>query len=218
MIPITIRILGQQTQRPLLNAASYASGIILTYSSLGLVAAFTGSLFGQFMASPLVNFVLALIMFAFAVTMLGMGNLSFLQNVGGQIGVNQKVFLVLFLMGTGAGLIASPCTGPILAGLLTYIVTLNNKLMSFSLVFTYSVGFALPYFLLGNAAATVSQFKVSGNTQSSIKLAFAAILFALSFYYLRIPFIKAFENYKNSGQLLLLLLYLELLSFYLVYI
>ena len=50
--------------------------------------------------------------------------------------------------------VAAPCTGPILAALLAY-TTKNNAGIgaSASLLFTYSLGFGLPYIALGGAAA-----------------------------------------------------------------
>lgn len=187
MIPITIRLLAGQGEKPIIGASAYAMGIIVTYSALGIFAAMTGSMFGNIMASTAFNLVFAVMMVSLGVTMIGYGNLSFLQNLGNKIGTGKAGPGNAFIMGTGAGLVASPCTGPILAALLAYSATQKDLLQSSLLLVVYSFGFGLPYVFLGSAAARLSQVRVSSKWQVGIKLLFASIMFALAFYYLRVP-------------------------------
>ncbi|MFK7823025.1 MAG: protein-disulfide reductase DsbD family protein [Oligoflexales bacterium] len=187
MIPITIRLLSSQGDKPIIGASAYALGIIVTYSALGIFAAMTGSMFGNLMASASFNLTFAAIMLALGTTMLGYGNLSFLQNIGNRIGTGKAGPANAFIMGTGAGLVASPCTGPILAALLAYSATQKDMLQSSLLLVVYSIGFGLPYVFLGSAAARLSQVRVSPKWQVGIKILFASIMFALAFYYLRVP-------------------------------
>ena len=198
MIPITIRLLSSQGDKPIIGASAYALGIIVTYSALGIFAAMTGSMFGNLMASTAFNLVFAAIMLALGVTMLGYGNLSFLQSIGNRIGTGKAGPVNAFFMGTGAGLVASPCTGPILAALLAYSATQKDMLQSSLLLVVYSIGFGLPYVFLGSAAARLSQVRVSPKWQVGIKLLFASVMFALAFYYLRVPayqVLKVFAAY-----------------------
>ena len=187
MIPITIRLLSGQGDKPIIGASAYAMGIIVTYSALGIFAAMTGSMFGNLMASTGFNLVFAVIMLSLGITMLGYGNLSFLQNIGNRIGTGKASPGNAFIMGTGAGLVASPCTGPILAALLAYSATQEDMLQSSLLLVVYSIGFGLPYVFLGSAAARLSQVRVSPMWQVGIKILFASVMFGLAFYYLRVP-------------------------------
>lgn len=197
MIPITIRLLSQQTRKPLHASFAYAGGIVLIYSVLGLSVAYTGSLFGQYMSNPLINIVLAFIMFFLGFSMLGFGNWTTLTKLGHKIGIDKPSILQAFFMGCGAGLVASPCTGPILASILTYIAAHKDLTKSTLFIFTYSVGFALPYVLLGDLSGNLSKRKVSPKIQNFVKVFFASIMFALSFYYLRIPLYEVFASWKN---------------------
>ena len=195
MIPITLRLLANQGKSPYFNASVYASGIVVTYSSLGIAAAMSGGMFGAMLASPTFNLVFAVVMTTLAVTMLGFGNFSKIQMLGNKMGAGKASLKNTFLMGAGAGLVAAPCTGPILAALLAYTAKNQGSILASSfLLFIYSLGFAIPYVILGGAASQVSQRKVSPKVQVGIKLLFASVMFALGIYYLRVPFYGTFNQ------------------------
>lgn len=196
MIPITIRLLANQTVQPFASAALYAGGIVTTYTSLGVIAALSGALFGNLIAHPAVSITFGAVMFLLGINMLGYGDLSKLQQIGGRIGSSKGGLLNSFLMGAGAGLVASPCTGPILAALLTYTAGRQNTMEAIGLLGVYSVGFALPYVFLGASAAKISKVRVSFQVQIITKLIFASVMFALSLYFLRIPLYGLFTQLK----------------------
>ncbi len=125
--------------------------------------------------------------------MLGFGNLSFLQALGQKFELSKPSLANAFFMGAGAGLVAAPCTGPVLGAVLTYVSSLPNPRFGVLLVVAYSLGFALPYVFLGMASGFLSRRKVSVRLQVAIKLIFSALMFALVFYFLRIP---AYEQFK----------------------
>ncbi|MBM4252937.1 MAG: DUF255 domain-containing protein [Deltaproteobacteria bacterium] len=199
MVPITIRLLARQGHHHYRNASYYAAGIILSYSSLGMVAALSGGLFGSLLASKGFNIAFALVMMVLAVTMLGFGDLSVIQQIGNRLGTGKPSARNTVLMGIGAGLVAAPCTGPILAALLAYTAK-NASSVGFStaLLGTYSLGFALPYVALGAAANKVSKWRVPPLTQLGVKLLFAGVMFGLSFYYLRVPFYDLMKSLHDS--------------------
>lgn len=197
MIPITLRLLAKQGTSPYVGASMYALGIVITYSALGIAASASGGMFGALLASKTFNITFAVLMFALGVTMLGFGNLSKLQMLGSRLGAGKPSARNAMLMGAGAGLVAAPCTGPILAALLAYTAQSGEGMLTSSLLMVvYSLGFALPYVALGGAAAKVSQVKVPPHVQVGTKLLFAAVMFALSFYYLRIPFYSVLATLK----------------------
>jgi thiol:disulfide interchange protein DsbD len=110
-------------------------------------------------------------------------------------------------MGTGAGLVASPCTGPVLAFFLSYSAREASVAGAIGLLFTYSLGFALPYVFLGSFAAKASVIKVHPRIQVGVKTVFAAVMFGLGLYYLRIPFYRVVTDlaaYWRSAALVLL--------------
>lgn len=192
MIPITIRLLSNQGAKPLFGSSMYALGIVVTYTVLGVIAAMSGALFGNLIANPVVSVSFGLVMALLGLSMLGFGDLSKLQQLGGRIGSEKNGPLNAFLMGTGAGLVASPCTGPILAALLTYTAGRSSMLEATALLGIYSIGFALPYVFLGASAAKISKIRVNFRLQIAAKLIFTAVMFGLSLYFLRIPLYGTF--------------------------
>lgn len=193
MIPITVRILSSQGHRPVLSSSMYALGIVASYSVLGIVVAWTGGLFGALLASTTFNLIFAVLFFALAFSMLGFANLAKLQQVGLRFGTRYQSNWNTFVMGAGAGLVAAPCTGPILGALLAFSAKNPNSHVAWQF-FVYSAGFALPYVFLGMSSQKLAKMKVPAAVQNGVKLAFAAIMFALSFYYLRIPFYGAMKS------------------------
>ena len=187
MIPITVRVLSGRGGHGLRNSSLYAAGILVTYTVAGVAAGLSGGLFGSLLANANFNLFFAAVMAVLGMTMLGYGNFSALQNFGMKFGAGKSSMLNVFLMGAGAGLVASPCTGPILAALLTYTTKSASFVQSVSLIATYSLGFSLPYVFLGGAASRISKIKVNYRVQIATKLLFASIMFALALYYLRVP-------------------------------
>lgn len=188
MIPITLRLLSRQGASPYRSAFTYALGIVITYSSLGVAAAFSGAMFGGLLASKGFNLTFAAIMLALSLSMLGFGNFARLQALGSKLGSGKPSFANTLAMGVGAGLVAAPCTGPILAALLAHAARAEQgPAWSILTLVVYSTGFALPYVLLGGAAAKVNRIKIGPSWQVAVKFIFAAVMMALAFYYLRIP-------------------------------
>lgn len=200
MIPITLRLLARDGHKPVQGTILYALGIILTYTALGVLASFSGDVFGSILANRWVNVGFGVVFAILAVTMLGFGNLSKLQNIGASLGSGKASTLNSIGMGAGAGLVAAPCTGPIMGALIAYSTHLTSAWQSILLFFLYSLGFALPYIFLGMAAKNVKKFKVSARIQVAIKMIFAAAMFGLAAYYLKNTAYEALHAVRGYWQ------------------
>ena len=53
------------------------------------------------------------------------------------------------------GLVVTPCSTPVLAGLLAYVASTGNPVWGGMLLFVYGLGVGLPILLLGTAAASL---------------------------------------------------------------
>ena len=199
MVPITLRILGGKHHSKM-NPFLYCLGIIGTYTSMGVIAALTGGMFGSAMANAYVNYFFAIVFILLGMTMLGFGNLAFLQNVGSKMGAKSKGPASYLAMGAGAGLIAAPCTGPILGALLAFTAKNNDPIQTIYLFLTYSIGFALPYLILGIFATNASKFKVSYKVQVATKYIFASIMFGLALFYLKNPLHNYLDLFTGYWQ------------------
>ncbi len=194
MIPITLKTLAKRRATPLLSALVYGAGIIFSYSALGIAAAFGGGLFGAILGNLWFTIAFSGLMFVFGLTMLGWGNFAFLQQLGTKLGQGKASLPNTFCLGLGAGLVAAPCTGPILGALLTWSATQLVGVEAFLLFFVYSCGFALPYIGGGSLITKVTQIKLAPRLQLCTKLLMAAMMFALFFYYMRIPFYQQLQD------------------------
>ncbi len=210
MIPITSMLIvnraqGDQTKEKY-HAFVYLIGIVGTYILLGIMAGMTGGAFNSFMQSAVVNLAFAAFFAFFAISLLGYYEFSFMQNEVGQLDQNtSKVtgYFGTWLMGSIAGLVISPCVGPIVFALLLQIadniaiqteaLALLGETLSFWTKLTISLqggvlmggfglGVALPFFLV-----SVIKFKKlpkAGYWMNKVKYAFgfAILYFAYTYF------------------------------------
>lgn len=155
MIPITMAVLGTGEQekrgKAVIRSLSYVLGIMLTFTSVATVAAIGGgSLGADALGNPYVLAALTLFFAAMSLSMLGVFELQLpffirqkINHTGG------KGILGPFLMGCASGLVAFPCTGPVLAALLSIVAINGNPIFGASLMAVYALGFSLLFFMAG---------------------------------------------------------------------
>lgn len=191
MIPITLTVLGakgkEQTHfKGFLTSIFYVLGIATTYSILGVVAASTGSLFGSLLGHPVVIGLLAALFAAMSLSMLGFFELKApssisqkLSGVGGGGG-----FGGAYVIGAAAGIVASPCVGPVLVTILAYVAKTQQLLLGFGLLFTFAIGMGLIFIALGTFSQLIQKLPKSGNWMDGVKYVFSIVMMALAIYYL----------------------------------
>ncbi|MGZ3407827.1 MAG: cytochrome c biogenesis protein CcdA, partial [Polyangia bacterium] len=146
LIPITVSLFGARgddvpRRRAIALASLYVGGIGVMYAALGVGSALAGRAFGTFMANPWVMAPIAALFVVMAVSMFGAFELALpsawqqrLSSVGG------RGFFGAFTMGLVGGIIAAPCTGPVLASILAYVATTKSVMLGGSLLVTYALG------------------------------------------------------------------------------
>jgi thioredoxin:protein disulfide reductase len=197
MIPITLAIFGARgkdvsKRRALLLASSYVLGMGVTYSVLGVTFAVIGQAgdFGTQLANPWIVFPLVALFLALAASMFGAFDLNLPSGIQAKLNqVGGKGFGGAFAMGLVGGLIAAPCTGPFLAGLLAYVSTTGSAVGGGALLFTYAIGMGVLFWVLAAFALSLPK---SGAWMEGVKstggigLLFAAVYYVKPF----IPWIK----------------------------
>ncbi len=186
MIPITISVFGGRgttRRRSFLLATLYVGGIAFMFGTLGTVFALLGKAFGTFLANPWVIVPLALLFVAMAASMFGAFELALPYGVQQRLAqVGGKGLGGAFLMGLVGGLIAAPCTGPPLAGMLAYVATTRDAVQGFLLLATYAVGIGVPFWLI---AGFSMQLPKSGRWMEAVKSVFGIALLVAALYYLK---------------------------------
>lgn len=62
-----------------------------------------------------------------------------------------------YLFGMTFGLVASPCSTPVLATLLTWVTNTQNLALGASVLLAYTIGYVSPLILVGTFTATLKQ-------------------------------------------------------------
>ncbi|MFN2547903.1 MAG: protein-disulfide reductase DsbD family protein [Myxococcales bacterium] len=180
LIPITVSVFGarqvEHRARSVGLSATYVGGIAATYSALGLFAALSGKAFGSALSSPVVLTVLAVFLIALAASMFGAFEIALPQGVQQRLaGVKGTGYAHALGMGLVAGLIAAPCSGPVLAGVLAFVATQRSAVLGFWMLFTYAIGMGLLFFILG---ATSLRLPRSGAWMETVKSVLGVALIA----------------------------------------
>ncbi|MGB7297038.1 MAG: cytochrome c biogenesis protein CcdA [Candidatus Aminicenantales bacterium] len=188
LIPITISYFGGQSGGKkgglAAHAVLYVIGMAITYSVLGSIAAFTGSLFGAALQHPPVLIFIALVMVFLSLSMFDVYEFrlpSFLNRLAGR---SQKDYLGTLLMGLTVGIVAAPCIGPFVLGLLTYVGNRGNVLLGFSLFFVLALGLGIPFLFLGLFSRGLTKLPRSGAWMVWVRKIFGFILIAMAVYFL----------------------------------
>jgi thiol:disulfide interchange protein DsbD len=188
MISITVSLFGGRGEdvtrsRAMVLASAYVGGIAAMYTGLGIFSALGGRAFGTFMGSPYVMVPIAVLFSAMAASMFGAFELSLPGDLATRLSsVRGKGVAGAFAMGLVGGIIAAPCTGPVLASVLAYVATTRSVLVGGSLLFTYALGMGVLFFAI--AAFAVSLPK-SGAWMEGVKSFFGVVMITAALYFLR---------------------------------
>jgi thiol:disulfide interchange protein DsbD len=194
MIPITAAIVGgtavgeaprARAQTVLLTFA-YVLGLSLAYASVGLFAGLTGTLFGSVSTNPWVYFAMANLLILAALAMLEVIPVrvpAWLLTRAATAGKGGSLYGV-FVMGAASGLVAAPCSAPVMAAVLTWVTATKSGVLGFIYLFVFSLGMCTLLVLVGLFSGTVARLPRAGAWMVWIKRIFALIMLAVAEYYL----------------------------------
>lgn len=190
LIQITIGFfLAQKTSRGWLLALTYAGGMVLMYSALGVAAALTGSLFGAALQSVWVVGGLVLLLLVLASSMFGLWELRVPQWAT-RVSGGRQGYPGALIMGLVAGVVAAPCIGPFVLGLLTYVGQQGDAVLGFTLFFALALGLSLPYVVLASSTRLIEKLPNAGVWMLGIRQLFGVLLVILAVHFLK-PFLPA---------------------------
>ena len=189
MIPITVSYFGgrsgQGQGKLLIHGLLYLGGLSATNSILGVVAALTGGLMGAMLQNPIVLLVVAGILVFFASSLFGFWELRL---PGGLTRMASKSYAGYFgslFMGLTLGVVAAPCIGPFVLGLLTWVASMGSPWLGFIVFFTLSLGLGLPLFFLAMFSGKIEKLPRSGEWMLWIRKLMGWILVGMAAYFIR---------------------------------
>lgn len=159
MLPITIGYIGGYEAKSRIQAAVqstwFSLGLATTLAGLGIVAAFVGQVYGQVgIGLPILVSLVAILMGlnlleALPLQMPSWGALEWSKDL--------PQGLRSYGIGLTFGLVASPCSTPVLASLLAWVATTQDMLLGGIVLLSYTAGYVVPLILAGTFTAAIKK-------------------------------------------------------------
>ena len=194
MIPITAAIVGgsavgeapRARSRTVFLTFAYVLGLSLAYASVGLFAGLTGTLFGSVSTNPWLYFTMANLLIIAALAMLEVIPVrvpAWLLARAATAGKGGSLYGV-FVMGAASGLVAAPCSAPVMAAVLTWVTATKSGVLGFIYLFLFSLGMCTLLVLVGLFSGALARLPKAGTWMVWIKRPFALIMLGVAEYYL----------------------------------
>jgi len=188
LISVTLAYFGTQghhrAARVGLLAATYVLGITLSFSAVGVAAALSGGIFGAALQRPPVLLFIAAVLVALALSSFGLYQLQPPAWVMRRVGGSWRGAAGALFMGLTMGVVAAPCVGPVVLGLLVFVGSQGSLLLGFELFFALGLGMGLPYLVLALAAGSIKGLPRSGEWLLWVERFFGFMLLGLAAYFL----------------------------------
>lgn len=189
MIPIVSVYVGSRSAgeksriRSFLLSLGYVVGMAMVYSLLGMIAALTGSLFGRISTSPWAQLIVANVFIVFALNILEV--IPFPAWFSGRpLEPSRGGVTGALLIGAASGLVASPCTSPVLFGLLTFVATHQSVVYGAALLFAFSMGMGMLLIAVGTFSGLAAALPRPGRWMVGVKKVLGLLMLGLAEYYL----------------------------------
>ena len=179
MLPITIGYIGgyetQSRWQAVTQSSWFALGLATTLAALGIVATLVGQVYGQVgIGLPIIVSIIAILMGLNLLEALPIPLPSF--DTMAWIPKNVPTGVRSYFLGLTFGLVASPCSTPVLATLLAWVSTTGDLILGGALLLAYAAGYVAPLILAGSFTATLKKLLALRQWSSWITPASGALL------------------------------------------
>jgi thiol:disulfide interchange protein DsbD len=192
LIPITVSYFGGQAAKGaqgrssiVVHGLSYLIGLAFTNSLLGVVAALTGGLMGAMLQSPVVLMMVAAVLLLFASSLFGFWELRLPSGLTRAASKSYTGYFGTLFMGLTLGVVAAPCIGPFVLGLLTWVAGTGSPWLGFVVFFTLSLGLGLPLFCLAVFSGQIERLPQSGGWMLWVRKLMGWVLVGMAVHFLR---------------------------------
>lgn len=214
LYPITVKIIqGRTTGSKYLHPFLYYLGMVFMYFLFGIIAALSGGAFNQIMQFAASQFAIGLLILILGLASLELLFLPLFSHSGIEV---QEGKFGTFILGMAAGLLSSPCVGPVVVTLLLMIIG-DGSQISFLTVFSaatkmafFGAGVGIPFFLFGIIGLKLPR---SGKWMKWFQIALGLFILYLSYDYLQKGFTMIGWQPRQSGRFLAM----SLLLFFAIY-
>ena len=188
LIPITVGYFGGQsegsTTKLFFMGILFILGLAVTYSAIGVVTSLTGAVFGALLQNPIVILSVVAILLILSLSMFGVYEFKLPDKLVNKAGGAKGGYYGAFFMGLTMGIVAAPCIGPFVLGLVTYVATKQDPFFGFLLFFVLAVGLGTPYLFLAIFSGKIKSLPRAGEWMDAVKHIFGFILVGMALYFL----------------------------------
>lgn len=181
LMPVWLAFLGGNKTNSKVTLAGnllfFVAGFALVFTAFGATATAVGQLLFRYQ-TVLIR-IAGGIMIVFGLQMMGIFQLSFLHRKLGFSYAPQQTSLGYFLFGVVLALGWTPCVGMMLASILMLAGNLETVYQGMLLLFVFSLGFALPFFLAGLLIGAANLSKMSRRVSRNIQLGAGIVLIVM---------------------------------------
>jgi thiol:disulfide interchange protein DsbD len=165
---------------------TYVVGLALVYSALGVFAGLTGTLFGSVSTNPWLYFAMANVLVLAGLSMLDVVPIRLpagIMNRAATMGTAGR-FSGAFIMGAMSGLVAAPCSAPVMAAVLTWVTVTHSAVLGFVYLLTFSLGMCALLVVVGLSTGGLARLPRAGAWMVTVKRIFALVMLGAAEYYL----------------------------------
>ncbi|HOI30668.1 MAG TPA: protein-disulfide reductase DsbD [Melioribacteraceae bacterium] len=199
LIPITIGYFGGQaegkTSRLFLLGILYVLGMALTYSVIGVITSLSGAVFGTLLQNPFVIAGIALLFIVLALSQFGVYEFKLPDKLVMKAGGAKGGVMGAFFMGLTMGIVAAPCIGPFVLGLVTYVAAKGDPFYGFLMFFVLALGLGFPYLLLALFSGKIKKLPRAGDWMEGVKHIFGFLLLGMAFFFVDPILPKSIQGY-----------------------
>ncbi|MCW7491376.1 thioredoxin family protein [Leptospira sp. 2 VSF19] len=192
LYPITAGILKSRvTNHKWSHPFVYYVGLASMYAVFGLIAGLSGGAFNSFLRYPETQVILAILLFVLG---LSVAEFLYFPFFAGDLRNSENVsYANTFFLGVGAGLLSSPCVGPVVVSILVQLIAYQTEGISlFPILFTslkmfvFGLGLGIPFLLIGVFGFALPK---SGKWMKAVQWILALMILYFSFTYLEKAFV-----------------------------
>jgi thiol:disulfide interchange protein DsbD len=192
LIPITVSYFGGQAAkggegqgRLVVHGLCYMLGLAVTNSVLGVVASLTGGLMGSMLQNPIVLIFVAAVLVSFATSLFGLWEMRLPSGLTQAAAKSYTGYFGSLFMGLTLGIVAAPCIGPFVLGLLTWVASMGSPWLGFLIFFTLSLGLGLPLFLFAMFSGQMEKLPRSGGWMIWVRKLMGWVLVGMAAHFIR---------------------------------
>ncbi|HTJ82486.1 MAG TPA: cytochrome c biogenesis protein CcdA, partial [Polyangiaceae bacterium] len=204
MIAITVSVFGAKQAKSrgqaMALSSAFVAGMVVLFTTMFVVVSLTGGVFGTVLQNRWVIVGIATVFVVMAASMFGAFELTLpdsvmqrLSSVGG-VGYGGA-----FTLGLVSGLVAAPCSGPVLISMMAAVTQAQSVGLGVTFGLSYALGLGVLFWMVGTFAAALPK---GGRWMVWVKSFFGIVMLTLALYYLKNAFPVLAEHAKHTSMVL----------------